>query len=146
MNKKVIVIIILLILFGGFFILRSVLTPAPPAPPSVALPANFPSDVPVYQGRIIKADVTPVEPEREGELAYTKYSATIETSDSVQTISSFYRKEMANQKWVIISLNETLTQFSAEANKGQRILKISVEKPKGKDNFEITIKALNPVK
>jgi hypothetical protein len=59
---------------------------------NVALPANFPSDVPIYPGSKIKLATK----SEKGD-----YSVTLTTSDSQEKVSSYYKEQMAAKGWVL---------------------------------------------
>jgi hypothetical protein len=59
---------------------------------NVALPANFPSDVPIYPGSKIKLATK----SEKGD-----YSVTLTTSDSQEKVSSYYKEQMAAKGWAL---------------------------------------------
>jgi len=58
----------------------------------VALPANFPSDVPIYPGSKIKLATK----SEKGD-----YAVTLTTSDSQEKVANYYKEQMAAKDWVL---------------------------------------------
>ena len=75
---------------------------------SVAIPADFPKDVPRYKGNVIA-----VTNQADAHLM------TIETDDSINEVRTWYRTELEEAGWTIIAEDASITDLaSVSATKG----------------------------
>ncbi|EKD49482.1 MAG: hypothetical protein ACD_63C00126G0001 [uncultured bacterium] len=101
------------------------------------IPANFPSDLPLYPGAT--ASYTFVGSGNEEGSA----SATLETSDSMDKVSSWYKQNIESNGWSITRTDQwgaDSDQFSNYvAEKGDKELSVGITSPEGKTMITITI-------
>jgi len=79
------------------------------------LPEGFPSDVPVYEGKI----VTSVKADK-------GWSVALEASDDVNTIFDWYKSELEKDGWKIVSEMKVTDGAAVVAEKGDQNLQVTI--------------------
>lgn len=95
----------------------------------VALPDNFPSDVYVYEGKLLTVM----------QLASNNTLVSIETKDSPAEVKDAYVEKMEADGWTQTGLMDFGTTVSILGEKGTRTLSVTI----GKEEGEMTTIALN---
>jgi len=98
------------------------------------VPADFPSDVPTYEGARPMAAMSAAG---EGTVV------TFQSADGQQQIYEFYQSALADQGWSVDSEKEFGGQRSLDASKDSRKLSVSITGTKGDSRISIMVTGIN---
>ena len=90
------------------------------------LPADFPTDVPIYPGAKVQASVAGAQ----GQTG--SHYAALETTDALGTVIAWYKKEIVAQGWTVASDATIQGNLIMGATKDTRELSVTVTGDQGK--------------
>jgi hypothetical protein len=99
---------------------------------SKTIPENFPKDVPVYSPSQIR--MTQVVDENKSVISLT-------TSDDIEKVTAFYKKELTKQGWTIKNEMSMGAMSLIQGEKEKRVLNLTVNKKEGETTVSLVVGA-----
>ena len=96
---------------------------------SGSLPAGFPTDIPMYSPSQMRGSMV---------LGPSKF-VQIETASPANTVTEFYKKELASKGWSFSSMKETTVGFIETFSKGNDELTVAVSHPDSPDKTTVVL-------
>jgi hypothetical protein len=90
------------------------------------LASDFPSDIPVYAGTVLTSG-------RAMDKGVTVYSAAISSTDSFDTVVTYYKTALTAQGWKIVADSTVSGAHMYAGEKDDRVLSVMVMSDGGKD-------------
>jgi hypothetical protein len=99
------------------------------------LPADLPSSIPIYNGATVKASAT-IAAEKT-----TNYTISLETSDDVATVASWYKTELTGKGWTMKTVAAVAQAAVLTGTNGASKIEVTIGKVSGGDQTAIVIVA-----